>query len=524
MRTENENEGSTMKGQARAWRHAPARTGRRAPLAALAAVALLLLAGCAVGPHYEVPVDAPVSIAAPEQALFAPDAVQRDWWRQLEDPQLDALIERALTANHDIRIAQARLLEARAAQTEAGLDRWPTVTLGASRTRSIAQGNGTPADARTLAQSSRAGFDAAWEIDLFGRLQRLDEAATARAEAQAADLEQARIVVVAELARNYYEMRGAEQRLAVTQRTLQSLQDGLRVTEVQVGTGRGLAGDLASARANLASTEGQLPVLETARRQAAHRVAVLAGLRPAELEPMLSPQPLRVLARRLPVGDLGDLLRRRPDVLRAERGLAAGTADVGAATAELYPRLDVGGFLGFVALRGSDLGSASSRAFSLMPGLGWPALRLGSARARLRGAEARAQGERALYEQTVLRAIEDVENALTGYGQNQQRLRSLVQASEQSRRAAELAEVRYREGAAPYLDMLDAQRTLLRAQDAVAEAETASYTSLVALYKAMGGGWQAPETAAGRAGEPSARAGNASWGLSGAPAQRSPGT
>ncbi|KIQ27047.1 RND transporter, partial [Variovorax paradoxus] len=245
------------------------------------------------------------------------------------------------------------------------------------------------------------------------------------------------------------------------------------------------------------TTESQLPAFETTRRQAAYRVAVLAGLRPAELEPMLQPRQLRVLDKRLPIGDLGDLLRRRPDVLRAERGLAASTADVGATTAELYPRFDIGGFLGFIALRGSDLGSTSSRAFSVTPGVSWPALRLGSVKARVRGAEARAEGDRALYEQTVLRAIEDVESALTGYGQNQQRLQSLVQAAARSGRAAELAEVRYREGAAPYLSVLDAQRTLLRAQDAVAEAETASYTSLVALYKALGGGWQAPSDSRG---------------------------
>jgi multidrug efflux system outer membrane protein len=461
----------------------------------------LLLAGCAVGPRYTAPTTPPIAIAAPERALFASDAVQRDWWRQFDDPQLDALIERALAANHDIRIAEARLREARALQAEAGLDRLPAVTLGASKTRSIAQGNGVPPEARTLAQSSRAGFDAAWEIDLFGRLQRLDEAATARAEASAADLEQVRIVAVAELARNYYEMRGAEQRLAVARRTLDSLRRSLRVTEAQVQTGRGLEGDLASAQANLAATESELPVFEVARRQAAHRVAVLAGLQPSELAPMLlQPRPLRVLDKRLPIGDVGDLLRRRPDVLRAERALAAGTADVGAATAELYPRIDIGGFLGFVALRGSDLGSSASRAFSVTPGLSWPALRLGSAKARLRGAEARAEGERAQYEQTVLRAIEDVESALAGYGQNQQRLQSLVQAAARSGRAAELAEVRYREGAAPYLSVLDAQRTWLRAQDAVAQAEAASFTSLVALYKALGGGWQAPAQARGEAG------------------------
>lgn len=298
--------------------------------AAPSALSVLVLAGCAVGPAYTVPADAPVAISSPERALFANDAVQRDWWRQLDDPQLDALIERALAGNHDIRIAQARLLEARATQTEARLDRLPVVTAGASKTRGIAQGNnGAQPDVRSLSQSSRAGFDASWEIDLFGRLQRLGEAATARAEASAADLEQVRIVAVAELARNYYEMRGAEQRMTVTRRTLDSLRSSLRVTEAQVRTGRALEGDLASAQANLATTESQLPALETARRQAAYRVAVLAGLRPAELEPMLQPRPLHVLDKRLPIGDLGELLRRRPDVLRAERGLAASTADVG---------------------------------------------------------------------------------------------------------------------------------------------------------------------------------------------------
>ena len=456
-------------------------------------VASAMVGACAVGPRYEAPKPPAVLIASPEQQRFDADAVLRDWWRQFEDPQLDTLIERELASNHDIRIAQARLLESRAAQGEAELDRWPAVTAGAFKTRSLAQGNGVPAEARTLAQSSRVGFDASWEIDLWGRLQRLSEAATARAEAQAADLEQVRIVAVAELARNYYEMRSAEQRAAVTQRTLSSLQDTLRITEAQVAGGRGLAGDLASQRALLASTQAQLPVFETARLQAMHRIAVLAGLQPSELEPMVVPIALSPLSKRLPVGDLGDLLRRRPDVLRAERSLAASTADVGAVTADLYPRLDIGGFLGFVALRGSALGSSASQAFGLNAGLGWPALRFPSVRAQLRGAEARTQGSLALYEQTVLRAIEEVENALTTFGQNQQRLQSLVAAAEQSARASALAEARYREGAAPYLEVLDAQRTLLRAHDAVAEAEAASYIALVALYKSLGGGWQVTE-------------------------------
>ncbi|MDH0522066.1 TolC family protein, partial [Achromobacter xylosoxidans] len=179
----------------------------------------------------------------------------------------------------------------------------------------------------------------------------------------------------------------------------------------------------------------------------------------------------------------------------AERNMAAANADVGVATAELYPRIDLGGFLGFVALRGADFGSASSRAFSVAPGVNWPAFHLPTALARKRAAQARSQGEVARYEQTVLQAVEELEGALTQYGQTQQRLGNLAQAAAHSGRAAELARLRYREGSAPYLTVLDAQRTQLRAQDAVAVAETASYTSLVALYKALGGGWEAQSVA-----------------------------
>ena len=178
--------------------------------------------------------------------------------------------------------------------------------------------------------------------------------------------------------------------------------------------------------------------------------------------------------------------------------MAAANADVGVATAELYPRIDLGGFLGFVALRGADFGNASSRAFSVSPGLSWPALHLPTALARKRAAQARSEGEVARYEQTVLRAVEELETALTGYGENQQRLGSLAQAAAQSGRAAELAQLRYKEGTTPYLTVLDAQRSLLRAQDAVAVAETASYTSLIALYKALGGCGSAGRRGRGR--------------------------
>ncbi|MGY6270173.1 efflux transporter outer membrane subunit [Achromobacter denitrificans] len=460
------------------------RCGAAPLLAALAA------AGCAVGPDYQAPQSPPVALASPEQALFSADRVQRDWWKQLQDPQLDRLIGLALERNLDIRIAQARLAESRAVLDEKELDRLPAVTLDGRYERSLSQANPGPAAGRNLAESYRAGFDATWELDLFGRLRRAAEGAAARSEAQAADLAQARIVVAAELARNYFELRGAEQRLAVARANLASQRDGLRVIQAMVSAGRGDEGDLASARAELETVQASVPVQVAQRRLALYRIAVLAGLRPAELGDLETGGPLAPLNVRLPIGDVGALLSRRPDILAAERGMAAANADVGVATAGLYPRIDLGGFLGFVALRGADFGSAASRGFSLAAGADWPAFHLPTALARKRGAVARSEGAVARYEQTVLRAVEELEAALTGYGQTQQRLGSLAQAAAHSGRAAELARLRYREGSAPYLTMLDAQRTLLRAQDAVAVAETESYTRLIALYKALGGGWE----------------------------------
>ncbi|AVJ26687.1 efflux transporter outer membrane subunit [Achromobacter spanius] len=479
----------------------PSHRLRRSAVVLLAALAV---AGCAVGPDYQQPNPAPVVLASPEQALFSTDQVQRDWWKQLQDPQLDGLIGMALARNLDIRIAQTRLAESRAVLDEKELDKLPAVTLGGGYARSLSQANPGVAGERNLAESYRAGFDATWELDLFGRLRRAAEGAAARSEAQAADLAQARIVVAAEVARNYFELRGAEQRLAVARANLASQEDSLRVTQAMVSAGRGDEGDLASARAELETVQASIPVQETARRLALYRIAVLAALRPVELGALDAATPLAPLTARLPIGDVGALLSRRPDVLAAERNLAAANADVGVATADLYPRIDLGGFLGFVALRGADFGSAASRGFSVAADAGWPAFHLPTALARKRGAEARLEGEAARYERAVLRAVQEVEEALAEYGQTQQRLGNLAQAAAHSGRAAELARLRYREGSTPYLTVLDAQRTLLRAQDAVAVAEAESYTRLIALYKALGGGWQAQSADAVAASQPGA--------------------
>ena len=315
----------------------------RATAAALALA--LVAAGCAVGPDYQKPQSAPVTLASPEQALFSNGQLQRDWWKQLQDPQLDRLIGLALERNHDIRIAQARLAESRAVLDEKELDQLPTVTAGGRYERSLSQANPGPEGERNLAgaiapASTRPGKSTC-SAGCAAQPRR-----AARSQAQAADLAQARIVVAAEVARNYFELRGAEQRLAVARANLRSQEDSLRVIQAMVSAGRGDEGDLASARAELATVQASVPQQAAARRLAQYRIAVLAGLRPAELGELDAARP-GPLAARLPIGDVGALLSRRPDVLAAERNMAAANADVGVATAELYPRIDLGGFLEF---------------------------------------------------------------------------------------------------------------------------------------------------------------------------------
>jgi multidrug efflux system outer membrane protein len=406
-----------------------------------------------------------------------------------------------LAHNHDIRQAQANLLASRAIFDERQLDKLPAVTAQGSYQRSVEQQVGTNGDvARRPSETWRAGFDAQWEIDLFGRLTRLGKSAQARAEAAQAELDQTRLMIAADVARYYYERLGMQRRLDVAQAQTQSWRDTLKLIQARVELGNGLPEDLENARANLLRSEAAIPPLAVAIEQAQYRLDVLTGRRPGHTT-MEAHAPLPApLARQLPLGDVDSLIRNRPDVVRAERLLAASTEDVGAATADLYPRVNLGGFVGFFALRGGDIGSAS-RAFEITPSVSWPALRLGSARARLRGSQAQSEGALARYEQSLLVAQEDVENAVSQLAQHQGRVASLMQSASHGTAALDIATKRYRAGSGSYIAVLENQRALFQIRQEVAEAETASYVNAIALYKALGWGIgndaQAPATVAG---------------------------
>ena len=462
---------------------------------AVLAAAVGALSGCAVGPQYATPTTAPIALASAQTGAFSSTGVvhgQQPWWSFFDEERLTQRIALALAHNHDIRQAQANLLAARAVFDASALDRWPAVTAQAGYQRSVEQQAGANGSvARRPTESWRAGFDAQWEIDLFGRLERLSRSAQAQADAAQAELAQARLLIAADVARYHYEGLGLARRLEVAQAQVQSWQETLALIEARIAQGSGLPEDLENARANLLRSTAAIAPLAVALQQTQFRLDVLTGQRPGQQPLALEAAAPAPMARQLPLGDVDHLIRHRPDVVRAERLLAASTENVGAATAELYPRLDLGGFIGFFALGGGDIGSAS-RAFQFAPGIQWPALRIGHARARLRATQAQSDGALARYEQALLQAQEEVEHAVTQLAQHQQRLAALLQSATHARAAQDIAGKRYRAGAGSYLAVLENQRALFQIRQELAEAETASYVHVIALYKALGWGTGQP--------------------------------
>jgi len=455
----------------------------------------LALSACAVGPDYQTPHSEPARLsAAADSAHFSQRQYDALWWQQFDDPTLNQLVNQALQGNRDLQVAFARLKSARAIRDDVANDDLPIITSRASS--EVGKGQ-IPGQTTRRVNSERydLGLDMAWELDLFGRIQRQLEASDAQQQVAAADLQSLQVSLIAELVDAYGRLRGAQLREHIALDNLKNQQDSRHITQSLQEAGVGNQLDVVRADARLAAVEATVPQLQAEQVRARTRIATLLGQRTEQLSIDLSPAKLPAIAKALPIGDPTDLLRRRPDVLSAERKLAAATANIGVATADLFPRVSLSGFLGFTAARGSQIGASAANAWSLGPTLSWAAFDLGSVRARIRGADADAEGALATYEQQVLLALEESENAFSDYAKRQQRLLALMRQSDASRAAADLASVQYREGTVDYLVLLDAQRERLAAEDAQAQGETEVYQGIVAIYKAMGGGWQ-PQTLA----------------------------
>ncbi|MCX8157086.1 MAG: efflux transporter outer membrane subunit [Verrucomicrobiae bacterium] len=451
------------------------------------------LTGCTVGPNYHTPKLATPPAYRHADAAFPAEPVPLEWWRQFQDPALTRLVQTALATNLDLRAATARVREARALRQHSTFDLYPTVRADGGYlrgTRSQDAAGGLPRHLREY-ELFDAGFDATWEMDLFGRVRRSVEAATAELQGAEAYRQAVGLSVLAEVARNYFELRGAQQEYAVARRNAEVQRESLELIRARVAAGRGTDLDVRRAESQYESTLALLPALETSIQRAIHRLSLLTAQPPAALEPELSPPAaLPPMPALVPVGNPADLLRRRPDVRMAERTLAAATARIGLATADLFPRVTWIGSLSLEANQLSGLTGPGADAYSFGPRLSWAALDLGRVRARIKAAGARADAELANYEKAVLTALEDTENALVEVSRAREREARLAAAARAAVEARALAEERYRAGVADYLTVLDAQRTQLAAESQLAQARTRLATALAALYKALGGGWE----------------------------------
>jgi multidrug efflux system outer membrane protein len=463
-------------------------------LFALSLSSAMALAGCAVGPDYEVPATAAPAVFANEShSEYTGHAAQMEWWKIFGDTELNALVDQALRHNYDLKIALANLREARALYLEAGLNLAPIITSHANYTdqkRSVGSLNNRSFVPRELKLYS-AGFDAFWEIDFFGRVRRDIEASRDEVDAQEAGLRDIGVSVIAEVARNYFELRGLQNQLAVAQKNAENQAQTLEITQARLDIGRGTELDTSRASAQLNTTRARIPLQETAIKRAIHRLGVLTGQAPGALTATLSqPRPIPKLPETIAVGSPAELLRRRPDIRIAERTLAASTARIGVATADLFPRVTFVGTLSLEASTLSGLGATGSDAYSLGPRISWAALDLGRVYARIKAADASAEANLAQYEQTVLNALEETENALVAYNRERNRRALLATAAQASEKAHRLAHLRFEEGIADFLTVLDSETRLLEDQSQLALSETATATALIAVYKALGGGWE----------------------------------
>lgn len=459
----------------------------------LAAASALALAACATGPDYAPPAT-PATAAAPfasTSAAVSTAPADAEWWRLYRDPVLDALIADALAANTDVRAAVARIARARAVLREVRNDRTPQANVGASaQYQRFSQLQSFPGVGRETWVID-GGLDLSYELDLFGRISRNVEAARGDVGAAAADAEAVRVAVVAETTRAYADAASAAERIAVAERIVALLDRQLGTTRRRAEVG--LTTPLDTAR--IASLRDQrladVPALQAERAAALFRLATLTGRTPQELPPVAAQRTATLrLDQPIPVGDGAALLARRPDIAAAERRLAAATARIGVATAELYPRITLGGSIGQTSTGFGNLFGAGPLNWLLGPLLSWN-INQGRARARIAGAEADTQAALAAFDGTVLTALEETETALSSYARSLERRTALQRARDEAAKVAQITRAQRREGQIDSLSQLDAERTLADTEAALARADAEIARAQIDVFRALGGRWGA---------------------------------
>jgi NodT family efflux transporter outer membrane factor (OMF) lipoprotein len=421
------------------------------------------------------------------------------WWTTFHDPILDSLVTRAVEGNLDLKIAAARIREARAARRIAASAALPQVDVEGAYSRAkrsdavppfkSAPGGNSPFGPREQ-NAFEAGFDAGWEIDVFGGVRRDKEAALAQLQAAEEVRRDVLITLLADVARNYAELRGTQQQLQILEETLRSERDTLELANARLEAGLGTELDTARAEGLLAANAAQRPALERFAKQAVYRLGVLLGKDPGALASELeTPGAIPFAPPEIPLTLPSELLSRRPDLRRAERDLAAATARIGVAKADLFPRFLIMGSLGRRSEDVADLSSGISQFWNLLPVVRWPIFSGGRIRANIRVQDARHEQALRQYEKAVLTALEEVENALSSHTRELRRQESLRASVAANRRALELAMERYTSGLESFLSVLDAERSVYAAEDQLVQSERNAVVSLIAVYKSLGGGW-----------------------------------
>lgn len=469
---------------------------------------LVLLAGgsiasCTVGPDYHRPVtNAPKQWSetlAGGETNHSPSLAT--WWKGFNDKELDSLVARALHSNLDLHIAQARVREARAQLGIENANLGPTVDAAGSYSRLRLSkhepfiGSALPPGASLDSDFYQTGFDASWELDVFGGTRRSIEAAHANVAAAIFSRQDVQVTLVSEVARNYVAARTYQRRLAIARQNIKAQQDTVELALARFQHGVTSNLDPEQAATILAQTQAQVPALENALQASIHRLGVLLGQQPGALLTELSTEgPIPTTPPTVPVGLPSDLLRRRPDIRSAEHQLVAANARIGVATADLFPKFYLTGAAGLQSAGASDFFTAGSRAWQVGPSVQWRIFDAGRIRANIHVQNARQEQAQVTYEKIVLAGFEDVENALVAYAKEQTRNLSLRQAVATTQNSLQIARRQYAAGVTTFINVLDAERSLYQAQDDLVQSDQAVTQNLVALYKALGGGWDEPAT------------------------------
>jgi len=465
----------------------------------------MLLGGCAaVGPNYQQPVLTAPARWSETQALTvaAPQLAQAAWWQAFNDPLLNSLIEQAEQANLDLAQARARIVQARSELTISGAARLPTLNASGSVTRSDSSNN-TAAGALAVNKGPGtvylAGFDASWEIDVFGGLRRGVEVAQANVDASVESLHATLLTLRGELVRNYIALRANQEQLEITRQSVAAMLQTLEVTRERYRLGLISYLDVTQAAAQKSATEADIPTLETAIKQSIHRLAILCGQDPNAFKAQLAePRPMPSYAGLVATGLPAELLARRPDLRQAERQLAAASADIGVATAGLYPKFDLTLGLGLQSNNASHFFERASRYWSIVPGISLPLFTGGKTMAQIESKQAIYDEVLARYRATFNTALEDVENALAAWYAERARQQTLAEAVAANANAVKLAQESYRRGLTTFLNVLTAENSLFTTQRSLSQSNASLLTDLVALNKALGGGWDVTLLDAGR--------------------------